>query len=320
MSELPRKTGARARRLKRRRNKPSPPKVTPPPRPRVCARPVSQSPEIPRHPRPPPTGRARSGAAASSSQNMSLRRAAAVALARANAAASAAPSSSSSQAGRRAATTHAKLAGKVESSGKADIFGLFAGLALSAGFVAYDQLYPEEVRGIEGIAFAGDYGLPLSSSLSPRFPPAAALTLPTRPPASFPVSPNTPKHRSSRAASPTTLTCACASATSSPGARTACLSRTRGSSPTARSPLSTTDDRKREGEKKGGAPPRSGPRRAPLPFLGVLPLFAPLLFSPTNERPANQPPPPHTIPFPPSGERSFLLLILCNNKNKNISP
>jgi hypothetical protein len=72
---------------------------------------------------------------------MSLRRAAAVVLARA---AAAAPSA-------RTVTTHAKLAGKVESSGKADIFGLYAGLALSAAFVAYDQMYPEEVRGEGGV-------------------------------------------------------------------------------------------------------------------------------------------------------------------------
>jgi hypothetical protein len=74
---------------------------------------------------------------------MSLRRAAAVLARRAANAAAAAPAPAPHC---RAATTHAKLAGKVESSGKADIFGLFAGLGLSAGFVAYDLMYPEEVR------------------------------------------------------------------------------------------------------------------------------------------------------------------------------
>lgn len=104
---------------------------------------------------------------------MSLRRAAAVVLARA---AAAAPSA-------RTVTTHAKLAGKVESSGKADIFGLFAGLALSAGFVAYDQLYPEEVRQtsektiVRGPLFLRPQTPPTTHARTPR-PPTQNPPLP----------------------------------------------------------------------------------------------------------------------------------------------
>jgi hypothetical protein len=110
---------------------------------------------------------------------MSLRRAAAVVLSRAVAASSSAAPAPA----RRAATTHAKLAGKVESSGKADIFGLFAGLALSAGFVAYDQLYPEEVRQtsektiVRGPLFLRPQTPPTTHARTPR-PPTQNPPLP----------------------------------------------------------------------------------------------------------------------------------------------
>jgi hypothetical protein len=126
---------------------------------------------------------------------MSLRRVAAVLTRRAaNAANAATPATTT-----RAATTHAKLAGKVESSGKADIFGLYAGLAISAGFVAYDQMYPEEVRSCLLVVFArrrrppsswrgrratcmGELGLPrpadLGESASSTRPPSRRWSAP----------------------------------------------------------------------------------------------------------------------------------------------